>query len=578
MRADFLGKCATHPALAAALSDHQVLVGPMTEDELRRSIEMPTRRVGCEVEAGLVDVLIQDVQGQSGALPLMQYALLELWQQRDGRRLTLEAYHAIGGLRGALERRANEELGQFTEGERELCRRIFLRLTQPGEGTEDTKRRASYRELAAVGPGAESVQVVLRRLADARLITTEGDERRPGEGSVDVAHEALIRGWPELRKWIDADRAGLRTQRRLTEAVREWEGNGRDASFLYGGARLAVANEWAETHRAELNGLEAEFLSASVEAEGRHQADEVAKAKALAALERGRLRLTVALAAMVLSVVVAGSSGWLWVTHARAELLGAEAKAERERAELLDTEAKAEHEQVARDIEHTRRAANTERDVTAALEEATAVAKQATGLHDDPAIWEAALTVARSAVKRADGVLNNGEGGEGLGARVEALRGELDAADKDRRMIAGLEAARFQLAAAGHEDGFDKAGAVVLYRAAFQQDDKGWDSLASDEAAARINQRVIREDLLAALDEWARITPNQDEAIRLRGIVQAAGPNPGSFWNRCQALLDQKDWDGLHRLVFDAKAKDMPTARLTSVGRQLPTGVPHRKR
>ena len=151
---------------------------------------------------------------------------------------------------GALERRANEVLGQFSEGERELCRRIFLRLTQPGEGTEDTKRRASYRELAAVGAKADSVQAVLRRLADARLITTEGDERRPGEGSVDVAHEALIQGWPELRQWIDADRAGLRTQRRLTEAAREWESNGRDASFLYGGARLAVANEWAESHRA----------------------------------------------------------------------------------------------------------------------------------------------------------------------------------------------------------------------------------------------------------------------------------------------------------------------------------------
>ena len=101
MRADFLGKCTTHPALAAALSDHQTLVGPMTEDELRRSIERPARRVGCEVQAGLVDVLIQDVQGQSGALPLMQYALLEVWQRRDGRRLTLEAYRAIGGLRGA---------------------------------------------------------------------------------------------------------------------------------------------------------------------------------------------------------------------------------------------------------------------------------------------------------------------------------------------------------------------------------------------------------------------------------------------------------------------------------------------
>ena len=392
MRADFLGRCAAHPALAAAMSDHQALVGPMTEDELRRAIERPAQKVGCEVEPGLVDVLIQDVQGQPGALPLMQYALLELWKRRDGRRLTLEAYHAIGGLRGALERRANEVLGQFTEGERELCRRIFLRLTQPGEGTEDTKRRATMRELASVGPGSEAVQGVLRRLADARLITAEGDDKRPGEGAVDVAHEALIRGWPELRKWIDADRAGLRTQRRLTEAAREWEGNGRDASFLYGGARLAVAKEWAAAHGAELNVLETEFLAASVEAEGKRKADEIAKAKARLALERWRLRLTLALAATLLLAVVGAAAGALWY----------------------------QHDQHLRSAEHDRRASATERDVTAALEEATALGKQAATLKDDPDKWGAALTVALSAVKRAEGVLNSGEGSEDLRMRVVA--------------------------------------------------------------------------------------------------------------------------------------------------------------
>jgi hypothetical protein len=141
MRADFYAKCAAHADLAAAFSDHHVLVGPMREDELRRAIERPTQLVGCELEAGLVDLLVQDVRHQSGALPLLQHALLELWLKRVGQRLTVKAYQEIGRLEGALRRRADATLEAFSEAEKELCRRTFLRLTQPGEGAEDTKRR-----------------------------------------------------------------------------------------------------------------------------------------------------------------------------------------------------------------------------------------------------------------------------------------------------------------------------------------------------------------------------------------------------------------------------------------------------
>ena len=147
MRADFYAKCTANAELAAAFSDHHVLVGPMTEDELHRAIERPTQLVGCELEAGLVDLLVQDVRHQPGALPLLQHALLELWNKREGRRLTVKAYQGIGKLEGALQRRADATLKEFSEDEQELCRRTFLRLTQPGEGTEDTKRRASMQEL-----------------------------------------------------------------------------------------------------------------------------------------------------------------------------------------------------------------------------------------------------------------------------------------------------------------------------------------------------------------------------------------------------------------------------------------------
>jgi hypothetical protein len=114
MRADFYGKCGAYPALAAALSDHQLLVGPMTEPELRHAIERPALRAGGAFDPGLVEMLLQAVAGQPGALPLLQFTLTELWQRREGRRLTVAAYKAIGELSGALKNRADEVLAGST--------------------------------------------------------------------------------------------------------------------------------------------------------------------------------------------------------------------------------------------------------------------------------------------------------------------------------------------------------------------------------------------------------------------------------------------------------------------------------
>src|SRR4051812_24023021 len=257
MRADFYPRCASYADLAAALSDHQVLVGPMTEEELRRAIDRPARLAGLEPEAGLVD----DIRGRAGALPLLQFALQEVWRRRDDYRLTIRTYREIGGIEGALQRKADAVYAGFTPEQQELCRRVFLKLVQPGEGSEDTRRRASLRELLPDDPAqAGAVQAIISRLADpeARLLTTERQQTASGEGTLEVAHEALIRAWPQLRKWIEADRAGLRTHNRLTEAAREWADASPETSesALYAGARLAVASEWAAAHRDELGALE----------------------------------------------------------------------------------------------------------------------------------------------------------------------------------------------------------------------------------------------------------------------------------------------------------------------------------
>jgi energy-coupling factor transporter ATP-binding protein EcfA2 len=261
LRADFFAKCAAYPELAARLTTTCELVGPMDNEELRRAMEAPAEAVGLHYEKGLVDTILDDLGDEPGTLPLLQHTLLELWERRSGRWLTTDAYHEIGGVQGALANRADHIYERLTPDQQAAARRVLLRLTQPGEGTEDTRRRAPLSELRPTD-GGEDVEAAVRQLADARLLTTGRDEER-GDEMVDVAHEALIRGWPRLQGWIDEDRGALLTHRRLTETANEWDRNERDESYLYRGARLAQAEEWATTHPCDLNQLESKFLQAS---------------------------------------------------------------------------------------------------------------------------------------------------------------------------------------------------------------------------------------------------------------------------------------------------------------------------
>ena len=359
MRADFYPRCASYADLAAALSDHQVLVGPMTDDELRRAIDRPARLAGLEPEPGLVELLVDDIRGRAGALPLLQFALQEVWRRREDYRLTIRTYREIGQIEGALQRKADAVYDSFTPEQQELCRRVFLRLVQPGEGSEDTRRRASLRELLPDDPAqAGAVQAIIDRLSDpeSRLLTTERQQTASGEGTLEVAHEALIRGWPQLRKWIETDRAGLRTHLRLTDAAKEWADAVTEAKegALYTGARLAVASEWAASHRDELGALEAAFLSASQEHERQKQADEAEKNRRLAEAEhqraeeaearerdqamaarRLRHRLWLMIGATAATVVAAGIAMYFWYDAAMQAEVARKAEQEQKKQRVI---------------------------------------------------------------------------------------------------------------------------------------------------------------------------------------------------------------------------------------------------
>jgi hypothetical protein len=186
VRADFYAACSAHPELVEALRDAQLLVGPMTTDELRRAISLPAARRGCAVESALLARVVADADGHAGVLPLVSHALRETWRRRRGNTLTVSGYEAAGGIHHALANSAEEAYRGLDAGRQRIARGILLRLVALGEGTEDTKRRLGRTDLAADGP----TQEVLGALAAARLVTVDAD-------TVQLTHEALLHAWPK---------------------------------------------------------------------------------------------------------------------------------------------------------------------------------------------------------------------------------------------------------------------------------------------------------------------------------------------------------------------------------------------
>jgi WD40 repeat protein/class 3 adenylate cyclase len=257
VRADLYGKLSDHSQLARAVADNQILLGAMSDQELEQAITEPARVAGLRLEPGLVELILRDVAREPGALPLLSHALRVTWEQRDGRTLTVDGYRASGGVASALAQTADSVVDAVPPDRQDLMRNVFLRLTELGEGIEDTRRRVAVEELVPEGASPEEVGALLDRLAEARLVTL-------GEGTAEVAHEVLIREWPTLRAWLEEDRAGIRLHREVGDAARRWDTGDREAGDLYRGTRLAAAVEWAHQHPDALNATERAFLDASI--------------------------------------------------------------------------------------------------------------------------------------------------------------------------------------------------------------------------------------------------------------------------------------------------------------------------
>lgn len=292
MRADFMARASEYTELAELMSGHQFVVSPMDEVELKSAIEDPAQLVGLSFEDGLVSRIVREVGREPGALPLLEHTLLQLCEKRsDENVMTAQAYDELGGVQGALAKRADEIYRSFSPEQQAITRRIMLRLTQPGEGTEDTRRRATMSELIVDSDEIPVVESVIKALTDARLLTTNRVEELE-KRIIDVSHEALIRGWPELRKWIEEDREGLRLQHQLARAAEEWRSRRGDESMLYRGARLLQTTEWVASAKPSLSRLERDFITSGTALQTREE-----KAR--------RFRLRVAVALLVIAVLSA---------------------------------------------------------------------------------------------------------------------------------------------------------------------------------------------------------------------------------------------------------------------------------
>jgi signal transduction histidine kinase len=263
LRGDFYDRPMTYPALGKLIEKNSKSVLPMDLDDLRNVIEKPTLLpdVGVRFEDHLVGDLLYEIRGESGALPLLQFTLDQLFRKRSGNLLTRNAYSEIGGVRGALTEHAELTYRNLpSDDHRDYARLLFLRLIEPGTTEQEiTRRRAYLNELILTEVEQNSLmEEVKDTFIGARLLTA-------GNLTIEVSHEALIREWARLAEWIKTAREDIRFQQFLSKDAREWVRHGKRTDDLYRGMKLSEAKEWAV--RNTLSKEEQEFIEAALNAQ-----------------------------------------------------------------------------------------------------------------------------------------------------------------------------------------------------------------------------------------------------------------------------------------------------------------------
>jgi len=328
LRADRLGEVSRYAGFAHLVERGLHLLGPMEADALRRAIEGPAVQAGLRLEPGLVDLLVREVGGAPGALPLLSHVLRQTWARREGNTLTVSGYTATGGIQEAVSQSAETVFRGMTGRQQGMLRDLMLRLVVPSDSGDPVRTRAPRRSVAA----DEEREAVIESLVGARLLSSDGD-------SVEIAHEALAVAWPRLRSWLDDDVEGLRIMRHLAVAADSWEELGRPPGELYRGPRQANAQQWRTRSAPTLTPSERDFLDASAalaEAEARATEEQVSLER------RSNRRLRWGLTSVAALLAVALVAGFVAVTSAQRadqEAASAEQQAKAADARRLGAEA-----------------------------------------------------------------------------------------------------------------------------------------------------------------------------------------------------------------------------------------------
>ncbi len=297
LRADRVGELSGQTHMARLVESGLHLLGPLSVEGLREAVEGPAAQAGLRLEDGLVELLVRDVEGEPGALPLLSHVLRRTWELREGRTLTVAAYRSTGGVREAVAQSAEGLFRALDVADQVLLRELMARLVTPGEDGGPVRTRVSRR---AVDRDRRRKDLV-ERLVSARLLSADGD-------TVEIAHESLVVAWPRLRSWLDDDVDGQRIMRHLCVAAESWESQGRPESELYRGARQVRSQEWAQRAHPVLTDTEQDFLTASAalgEREQRATEEQVRRER------RVNRRLRAGLVATVVLALVATTAGLL---------------------------------------------------------------------------------------------------------------------------------------------------------------------------------------------------------------------------------------------------------------------------
>ncbi len=327
LRADFLNQALGYEPLAATLQNYPPqLLGPLKETALRAAMAGPAELLGVTLEAGLSERIVQDLGHEPGNLPLLEFALTQLWERQFNTTLSHQAYDAIGGVAQALAHYADKILSELKRRyavKEDQLRRVFVQLVRPGEGTEDTRQVATRKQVG------EANWPLVQTLADARLVVASGKEtnNEDKEESVELVHEALIQYWKPLQRWIDQDRQFRLWQNRLRHAWQEWEYSHRDEGALLRGAKLAEAEEQLQQHRDKLSEEERGYIETSIAVRDREAA------------VQSRWRWGLTIGALIVALLMAGLAGYGFRQQQRAEAQRVAAQEAKAKAELNEQKA-----------------------------------------------------------------------------------------------------------------------------------------------------------------------------------------------------------------------------------------------